>query len=74
MQSDTKKEFEKLNAKLEELSEATEGIRNSVVEEQKIEKIVEEKIYETKGIVYFILIIVAILLALVLGLLLRSFF
>lgn len=48
--------------KLEELGEF----------EEKTAKIIEEKVYEIKAIVYLILIIVVILLCLVLGVLLKS--
>ncbi|MBU1197063.1 hypothetical protein KJ765_00975 [Candidatus Micrarchaeota archaeon] len=75
---EVKKAFDKVHAKLELLNKGQEESKEKLFDlaefDEKVEKVVEEKVLEIKGVAYMILIIVAILLAIVLGALLRLYF
>ncbi len=77
MDPQAQKAFDKLNAKLDILNKEVDGVKSSVDVlaefDEKVEKIIEDKVFEIKGIVYIILIIAAVLLALVIGALLRAY-
>ncbi|MFH1200427.1 MAG: hypothetical protein V1708_05140 [Candidatus Micrarchaeota archaeon] len=71
------KAFDRLNAKLELLNKDVGALRASVDElcdfDEKVENAIESKVFEIKGIAYITLIIVSVLLALVIGALLRAY-
>ena len=64
MKGDVSDAFEILDAKLDSLSEKFKEYEDF---EKKIDRTVEEKVFEIKAINYLILIIVAVQLALVIG-------
>ena len=67
-----------LSAKLNKISKAQEEtqtlLRDFISYEERIEKIVEEKVYDIKGLVYLTLILVAVIFAMIMGVLLKIFF
>ncbi len=77
MDPQAQKAFDKLNAKLDIINKEIDGMKASVEElsefDEKVEKVIEDKVFEIKGIVYMVLIIVTVLLALVIGALLRAY-
>jgi prefoldin subunit 5 len=77
MDQQAQKAFDKLNAKLDILNKEIDGMKASVDDlaefDEKVEKVIEDKVFEIKGLAYITLIISAVLLALVIGALLRAY-
>ncbi|MFH1200224.1 MAG: hypothetical protein V1708_04095 [Candidatus Micrarchaeota archaeon] len=77
MDPQAQKAFDKLNAKLELLNKDVAAAKASLDElsdfDEKVENAIESKVFEIRGIAYITLIIVSVLLALVIGALLRAY-
>ena len=71
MDRKTPKEYEKLNAKLDRMEKELIGFEEM---SGLMEKAVDGKVHEIKTATYLTLVIVGIILALMLGVLLKTFF
>lgn len=77
MQPDVKKEFDKLNAKLDAVARMAEATREDIAhgaDAGRPGRLIEEKVFETRSVAYFVLVISSVTLALILGVLLKSYF
>lgn len=69
MKKDVADAFEVIDSKLDDLKEKFEAFKDF---EEKIDKTIEDKVFEIKAIAYLTLIITAILLFLAIGILLKA--
>ncbi|MFH1107323.1 MAG: hypothetical protein V1787_05505 [Candidatus Micrarchaeota archaeon] len=77
MDPGAQKAFDKVNAKLDLLNKDLQETKSAVEEladfDRKVERVIESKVFEIKGVAYITLVIASVLLALVIGALLRNY-